>query len=948
MSILKEQPSVAQLSALCQKLKPQIFEPCASTQRILACLLSDTLPELGADPSSIPSAVLDLLASLPGISAILFNIKNLIRYFETSATSIDSNSGGQPTPLLQQHKTTYTSVSQVKLSIYSQLEFLLLLLGLTLKTVPLNKIYERAGIQPSQIKELNSIFVGSTLYSLVSQCYTVLSQHAVAANIDKSWSWMSDPKVYGEYLAVSTFSLSNTAAASNASELLFKSVRLLSVDYLKWVFQSLENCNALLTIQKNLRDSDQRTLLISYIIPFISSQLEHLPDTLDPTIWASFLSLFIPQPCSNPLILSQLIKHVESPSSSLLLQRIVILVVSQHQTHSEILFSALLDRWSSPLTIRHSPIPFQKSQTQLLFFWLPQLSSTFLRTTSLSSTYLNGISNHLSALSEQPRLYGMAFAEMLSKIVDANDDNSSKVKPLQFGSMGATHNMELAYWKDDIGSIRDKPVVVHDREQVVNLYFEQLGLASNMQIDTNMESSIVTAEKDNRIVSHAPIKSEPSFEAVSTQEIDSDDNDEFPVYPFDDDDSEDSDDDPTVVRRPHIPPPLYIRDLLAYLNDESDSKIEKVQIALQHASDLIKRKSRFGKELTFHATELASSLVALKVEDTEEDDDEASIKNLHDLRINALAVLVSCEPFIVPPHLAHLLGVGDYSIMQRMVILSSITLGANLLASTNPSTQESVTEFSTKQLPQALHDRFTAYNKQQSSKTLEPFNMKQLEDVTFQVQRSLTEGVPEKAQDQLLGQRAKVLKISSKLKKVRKNNGNPLDFSSINLYAKLAAKHFFFPLLAQWLKLGDRMVAGVYNELFAAHYIKTLALLLYYAYPSSTNIQEMSDEMIQLILSYRTTSSSDEVHIQESLYTAILTVLHVNDSELIASRWARQICIEIKAWLEDTWESVPDPKVKGLGATALYQITEIGAKWERRLVGEMIGLESEGGRDIRI
>lgn len=920
LEILNSRPSEKDIVGLAKKLKPQLFAPSPSTQRILACFLSTTLPEFG----STPPPVLDLFASLPGISAILFNIKNRIKYFDTSSSASDKNTD----ELLRQSTTTYTSVNQTKLSVRAQIDFFLVLLSDLLKAVSLRKIYERA-THRIQYKELNAIFAGSSLYSLISQCYLVLRQHSSATSSVERWAWMANVKSYAKYLQLGLPSIPN-----EAGDFHFKAVRLLGTDYVGGLLDSQDGVKALLAVQNQLRDSDKKIVIISYILPYLSDQFETAKTQLQPSTCASFLALFVNQIAPHS-ILAQLVKYAESPAVSLLVQRAIILIVSQHQSESERLFQSLLELWASPLHIQHSPIPVQGAQTRLLFLWLRHLSPDFIHKTSLSPLYLNGISNHLSSLSERPRLYGMAFAETVSS------RSNSEVKPLQFSSMSKEHDSELVYWKEEIGAIDDAPIDTKDSAKVVQQYFSQFDFDEaepsprlDADLGTNVDvKDLARSVSDPRIV-----------EVVDSDDEDEMDSEEFKVYPFDEDDAEDSDDDPTVVRREHIKPPVYIRDLLAYLNDAGDNSIDKIEMGLTHASGLIKRKAQFGKELKLHATELASTLVGLKVSS---EDDEAESISWNNMRMEALAVLVACEPFQVPPHLAHLLAVGDYSIMQRMVILSSITLGAYYLSRGQIGAEKDAVqgqaEFASKRLPQGLHEKFA---NTPALKPLAPFNMKQLEDVTLQIQRELTAGTSERAQDALVGG-AKVLKLSSTLKKQREAGGSAgaASSSSINMYAKLAAKHFFYPLLNQWQKLGNRMVGGAYNELFASHYIKTLALLVQSAYPSSHDLVDMSDELIRIVLSYR---SVQEVHIQTALYTAVLTVLYVNPGELIASKWARQVCVEVKAWLENTWESVPDEQARGLAASALFQIQEIGQKWERRLIGEMIGIESEGGRDIRI
>lgn len=913
LEVLNNQPSIDDLLKASKRLKPHIFTPSPDTQRILACLLSTTLPEI----DHTPAKVIDLFGALPGVSAILFNIKNLVRYFESSNTPASTND--KSNDLLRAEKTVYTRVNQTKLSVQASLKFFLNLLGDTLKSVPLSTIYQRS-TRKSEFSELNAIFAGSSLYSLVLQCQMVLEQHISATNDSLSWDWITEKEKYGKYL-----STNSSAATADTADFHFKAARLLGSSYLKHYFDSVEQVKLLLEIQSKLRDSDQKTIIISHILPYLEEQ--EAKSQLDPTQFASFLSLFVGQ-ISPRSILSHLVKFAESPAVSTTIQRVIILVIAQHQSESETLFTSLLSRWASALNIQHSPVPVQHAQTHLLFFWLQQLSKQFVQTTSTSPTFLNGISNHLSALSERPRLYGMAFAEAVSERAD-----QGQVKPLQFSSMSKSSDAELAYWRNDIKSIRDELIDTSDTNKIINEFLNRLHNKPSTTANLSIEDPVT--ETEDSVTATPKATNGPRI----TEIIDSDDEDddgfkEFKVYPFEEDDAEDSDDDPTLVRREKLKPPMYIRGLLKYLGDESEDSVDKIELGLTHASDLIKRKAKFGKELKFHAIELASTLVGLKVNS---EDDEAESESWNNMRLEALATLVACEPFTVPPHLAHLLATGDYSIMQRMVILSSITLGAHYLNG-NIGQAQSESQIA-KQLPRGLHEKFTTETK---SKDLAPFSMKQLEDVTWQIQAELTADTREKAQDALVGG-AKVLRLSNTLK--RQREGFTGASSSVNLYAQLAAKHFFYPLLNQWQRLGNRMVGGAYNELFAAHYIKTLALLVHSAYPSSNDIADMSEELIRLVLSHR---NIRETNTQSALYTTVLVILHVNTGEFIATKWARQVCIEIKLWLEDTWDSVPDEKARGLAASALYQIQEIGQKWERRMVSEMMGLESEGGRDIRI
>jgi telomere length regulation protein len=940
---LGTQPSEHDLKSITKQLVPKVYTPGPDTQRILTTLLTNTLPALG--PTGISPALVDLFAALPGLSALLFNIRNLIQYFETkgdygSASGGTSDRGSGDNELIRHYKTTYTAASEVKLSIRSQLEFLLSLLSRVLRRTSLGTVYARAGSNRVQQNEISAVFAGSSLFSLVAQCRFVLNQHATLAppageetsRNEPDWYWMSEKIDYGKYLARSM--LSKDFALPDL--VFYKGLRLFdsTTDFLEWFFETPTSLKRLLKdIYPRIRPIEQKTVFTHYIIPFVEMQLLLTSGIqVSPAKVALLLNLFIPNNTQVKPVLSQLVTLAEAGTASQILQQIIVVLISLYPAVNLELFKELLDRWSMPLNIKHFSVMQQRAQTQLLILWVPYLSQSDIQSISLSAEYLNAISNHLSAVSEQSRYFGMALAEYFSR--EANNG----VKPIYFG---VDKVPEMAYFKELIDSVNKNVTKISsvgvNFDVIVDEYFKELN---------KKPSEIPGADKEEEEIDVA------EAEAPDSDDEDSDDDHEFQPYAFDEDDVEDSDDDPTIAKRERITAPVYIKDLLAYLND--DSNLDKVELALRTGSELIQRKAKFGRELKFHAPELATTLAGLRLI-SENDDELEDTKSLLNLRLEMLATLVACEPFTVPPHLSTLLVTGDYSLMQRMVILSAVTLGAKYLSEGQRTGADKV--LASKRLPSALHDKFanTRHNSQSRTAELEAFNMKQLQDVTLEVQRELTQTTAERAQDELIGG-ARVLKLSSTLRKQRQGTGGGVTAtaSTSNLYAKLAAKHFFFPLLNQFLRLTAnqrlRIASGAsnYNELFLAHYIKSLALLVHYACPTSTELEEMCDELVRLVLSQRTHATAQDSAVQEALYTVVLTVLRANSGERIAVRWPREVCMELRAWLEDTWETVADPRVRGLAASALFQIAEIGRTWERRLVGEMMALENDGGREIKL
>lgn len=893
LSELQNDVTPESLSKFTRDMENELKQVSPDSQKALSTLITEILPELS---ESLPPQVYNVFASLTGLSTLVFNIKTLTGFIEAGNKRSKTQSQG----MLKELKTTYTDVNQVKSSVGKQVVFLLVFLSKVMKRTRLDSVYK--GLNQAQSNELTALLAGSSIFSTVAYANQILFQHSITVEDYDKYEWLTEKVKYGNYF-VSELLLSENRYLP---KLLFKLLRLLGVSFLEQINESIEGLKKIQLLVQHLSGLEQKAVLVGYILPFFEQQ-SALGKALDAGVVARFI-----YPMSNRSSISAMMGYAEK-SNSVLIKQTVVAVSSQNIVQFQTDFVDNLRQWGDPLNIKHLPESIQRSQTQILFLSIDKLSREFLRKVSSSSEYMNAISNRIGALSEFPRLFGMALAELVSSLIDNE-------KPLDFGSVGSNFKEEMDYWRNDFRNVKvlfDEGIV----DEIPKKLFKSLHQFTHDDDDDDIEE----------IVRDTP--SSLIFEEAS----DSDDGDEseFKQYSFDSDDAEDSDDDPSLIRKHPIKAPVYIKDLLAYLNDTSaETGREKIEIGIRTAPKLIQQKAKFGKELQFYAKELATTLVGLKFDGLDEEDSEDS--SLNDLRLEALAVLVASEPFGIPGHLAGLLIVGDYSIMQRMIILSSITLGASILHQKKPDQEV----FASKQLPKQLHDRFTPTK----TNTLTAFNMKSVDREVDHIQRELTMESREKAQDELLGS-GKVVRLSSTLQKQRANIPMSSSTSSINLYAKLAYKQFFLPLINQWYGMpSQKLIGGAYNELFLAHYIKSLSLLVNYAYPSQVN-ESMSTDLIRIVLTHRATQ---EVHIQEALFTAVLTVLKVNPGEAIASRWAREVCVEIKGWLESVWESIPDERVRGLAASALYQIAEIGEKWQRRLIGEMMALESEGGRDIKI
>lgn len=235
--------------------------------------------------------------------------------------------------------------------------------------------------------------------------------------------------------------------------------------------------------------------------------------------------------------------------------------------------------------------------------------------------------------------------------------------------------------------------------------------------------------------------------------------------------------------------PVFLKDLIAQFND---SKITSVTELLKISIQLVRQKATFKLEIEYYSEELISIIAGLTNKFNE--------KDFEQLKINALVSIIVVNPNIIT-FLITLLFTGDYSLQQRMMILSSISLSARELSGKD--------------------DDFIA-------KPQFDFPTSQIES-----RKLIQEVVPESPQVPKIEEigNGTVLRRSKKL-----DNANPK--RKPNNFSKIAPK-FFYPLLHGYQN-GAQL--GSHNELFVSHYKQTLQLVLHSSYPC----HEFNDMLQQL------------------------------------------------------------------------------------------------------
>ncbi|KAI5305283.1 hypothetical protein KEM56_004820 [Ascosphaera pollenicola] len=351
------------------------------------------------------------------------------------------------------------------------------------------------------------------------------------------------------------------------------------------------------------------------------------------------------------------------------------------------LMSKSLISFGDPLLMKHTSLQQQSAIAEVILLCAGRIrreKATDLHQILKSPLYLNAVSNRLAASSPRARSLGMLLGMVLSNIVD-------------------TPGVALKFDLDQ-----------SEREEYVHL--EKL---------TQLEDA--TSEADYRhldifLQNHTPIKPDTTLDFQKTkghqgvsslqtisslkEELGSrgEEDKEFLPYEKPDSDPEDSDDDVTVVDRPKVRPPIYIRDLLNYLRDSDDAL--KYHSGITSASALIRKKASFGTEVAEYIDALALTLVSLQ--------NKYDLPDFHEHRLRGQVSMLVFFPRTMGKWYVNTLFNGDLSQDQRSSILIALGLSARELAGLGEGVkgfkepETSTTSFPSKRLPGNMESIYTS------------------------------------------------------------------------------------------------------------------------------------------------------------------------------------------------------------------------------------------------
>ncbi|AOW04499.1 YALI0D22979p [Yarrowia lipolytica CLIB122] len=596
-----------------------------------------------------------------------------------------------------------------------------------------------------------------------------------------------------------------------------------------------------------------------------------------------------------------------STVNSLNMVKSLLISASRDQSIFQEQVMGLFSLWGSKLNISKSPVALQRHQTEVLFVSLSLLTKPFLQQLTATPAFLDGITNHLSSPSSRVRDFGILIGE----------------KVAQYGSVPLNFGIESS--EDWSGLSVDKMA-----DNSLRLLFDAEGADPDVSIPDSEAPSIFSDVLSER---SAKPNTQSRYQKLG-----------FDVRSHmkdSDDEGEDSDDEDPSNKT--VSKPVYIRQLLEYFKaPDGDDQYDKLDIALKTAARLILEKRKYGNEVKVHAKDLAKALVQFK--------DNFDFPDYHKHRTQALVVLVGTQPEIAP-YIVDLFYTADISINDRLLLLTSLSLGARFVNGFTDTVDVKPMEM--KKLPAAVAARFNDLNigtksltgtrltgtsglldlnnqsalpagdASEDGVTAQPLN-----SVSSDLQQTLLSPTIAESRESEALNGPKVLRVSSSLQKQRQGQTNTT--ITTNHFSKVAHL-FIFPLIDSWWKAGTGIMAGSFSSIIQAHYFKTLALLLYTAAPSAPKLTDMTSELLAMLLKLRSYVYIDDPQVIESACTCILVVLDTHSDEYIVQKWPREF-VDLQKWLEDVWEGVIDERVKGVAAGVLYQMKKLGEKWRRSLV----------------
>ena len=322
-----------------------------------------------------------------------------------------------------------------------------------------------------------------------------------------------------------------------------------------------------------------------------------------------------------------------------------------------------------------------------------------------------------------------------------------------------------------------------------------------------------------------------------------------------------------------------------------------------------------------------------------------------------MVALVVAQPQVMGPWFCRTFFEGDYSLSQRGSVLTVLGLSAREIAGFEISEYTSATAFPSKTLPERVEQLYlehSARDQRSTSSSLKALPASALDSITKSLTSDIMAPIAANAADAVTG--PDVLKLSSFTSRLKEKQGpaskvkaKPKVRAIPNTTAQLISTSFFFPLTARFQSIlhtaSARTRGIIFQSFLLSQYLKTGALLLHAAGPSTFALPDMTAEYWSLLL-----GSSVQAHcagdlaVTHAVLFGLLTLLDVNGNRMrdLCRDMGREV-VQTQEWVSGVFDNTRgedgglENDVKMLSAGILIRLREGIEKYRSLLMGEMIG-----------
>ncbi|KAG5644996.1 hypothetical protein DXG03_007273 [Asterophora parasitica] len=629
------------------------------------------------------------------------------------------------------------------------------------------------------------------------------------------------------------------------------------------------------------------------------------------------------------------------------------------------LLENILTTWSSPDHVKHSLLSRHQYLTALLLLTISYLppSSPNVQSLPFSPKFISGVGLYVGHHDPSVRRCGMLAAEVVAhragKKLDFKDwDGDDSGKPW------ARDIRELLMQRDLDADLTILAAEEKDNESSDAIEITAPGVEEAQIPRATFSTPATGYDSDDSITGYA---SPPSSRSASPTPSELDDVEK----------------DPTLnVGTKKVPRPVYLAQLGDLLRNTGDNKssddphdADKIEMALNSAEELIRKKREYGTELDENAVNLAYALLGLQ--------DNYELESFDAKRQGALNALIACSPRKAAPAIIEEFFKNQYSTTQRYVALDALALGAREMASLPLPASKVAPQrisFPSKKLPGPLHERYITVQEQ----NLIPLIMDSISDNAIERGKdAASDKVPE-----ILRERRLRVQKPPGIVPVTSSRIAPSTLSAplqrLTPFNEVATEFIIAPLINRfWLFLRDERTreertahhpgraryqgAGtglILNPIVLAHFLRTLAILVHASQNAPEWLAVVAPDALELAVtigtrpvSYVETEDEDDEEFagQRGKEASVLTsalelalialdgclekdggrVIGLEHTTLLlgAGEWAGGVFSQLEKGLRmQGGGGVHEIKLRRAAAGVLLKVDDLTSKWRRSML----------------